>query len=131
MRRVAQLRSARADLEVVALRGNVDTRLAKLADPGERLEAIVLARAGLQRLDMEARADASLELGSFVPAPGQGALALQGRSDDTQTRAAVQAITDAPTYACLRASARSRATSVRAARRRSARARQRRATASC
>jgi len=101
VRRMAQLRAARADLEVLAVRGNVDTRLAKLADPDERLDAIVLARAGLARLGLHARADGVLEEERFVPAPGQGTLALQGRASDHRTRAAVQAISDVPTSACL------------------------------
>jgi hydroxymethylbilane synthase len=107
IRRLAQLRAARADLDVVAIRGNVDTRLRKLAasaledDPDERLDAIVLARAGLQRLGREAEAGGTLELARFVPAPGQGTLALEGRADDERTRAAVRAITDADALACL------------------------------
>jgi hydroxymethylbilane synthase len=101
IRRLAQLRAARQDLEVVAIRGNVDTRLRKLADPGEGLEAIVLARAGLQRLGREAEAGGPLDPVSFVPAPGQGTLALEGRADDTQAAQAVRAITDADAFACL------------------------------
>jgi hydroxymethylbilane synthase len=101
IRRLAQLRAARQDLDVVAIRGNVDTRLRKLADPGERLDAIVLARAGLQRLRRETDAGGVLELERFVPAPGQGALALEGRVDDERVREAVAAIADPPTFACL------------------------------
>lgn len=103
LRRVAQLRSARPDLEVVPLRGNVDTRLGKLASPSERLDAIVLAHAGLQRLGREAEASALLDPARFVPAPGQGALALQGRAEDERARAAVERITDAAALAALRA----------------------------
>ena len=94
VRRLAQLRAAREDLEVVAIRGNVDTRLRKLADPDQRLDAIVLARAGLQRLGREAEVGGVLDAERFVPAPGQGIIALEGREDDDDTRAAVQAITD-------------------------------------
>ncbi|HTU77426.1 MAG TPA: hydroxymethylbilane synthase [Solirubrobacteraceae bacterium] len=101
VRRLAQLRAAREDLDVVAVRGNVDTRLRKLGDPGERLDAIVLARAGLQRLGREAEAGASLEGERFVPAPGQGILALEGRAEDERARGAARAITDAQTFACL------------------------------
>jgi len=72
IRRMAQLRAAREDLDVVALRGNVDTRLAKLADGGERLRAIVLAGAGLQRLGRAAEIGGVLDRERFVPAPGQG-----------------------------------------------------------
>jgi hydroxymethylbilane synthase len=101
VRRVAQLRAAREDLEPVAIRGNVDTRLAKLASPDEALHAIVLARAGLQRLGREPEIGAVLDPGRFVPAPGQGVLALEGRSGDTATLEAVAAIGDAETFACL------------------------------
>ncbi len=94
IRRLAQLRAAREDLDVVAIRGNVDTRLRKLADPDERLDAIVLARAGLQRLAREGEVGGVLDAERFVPAPGQGVLALEGRADDDDAREAVQAITD-------------------------------------
>ncbi|HUB74595.1 MAG TPA: hydroxymethylbilane synthase [Solirubrobacteraceae bacterium] len=111
VRRVAQLRAVREDLEVTPLRGNVDTRLRKLAassaqgdgDPAERLDAIVLARAGLQRLGLEAEVGGTLEPERFVPAPGQGLLALEGRAGDERAREAVAAITDADAFACLRA----------------------------
>jgi hydroxymethylbilane synthase len=107
LRRRAQLLGARADLDVVAIGGNVDTRLRKLAasslegDPGGRLDAIVLARAGLERLGRESEAGAVLDPELFVPAPGQGILALEGRADDQRTRAAVQAICDGDAFACL------------------------------
>lgn len=107
VRRLAQLRAARADLDVVAVRGNVDTRLRKLAeasareDSDERLDAIVLARAGLERLGRAAEAGGTLAPERFVPAPGQGALALEGRAADERVREAVAAITDAETFACL------------------------------
>jgi hydroxymethylbilane synthase len=104
VRRAAQLRAARADLEVVPTHGNVDTRLRKLHDrAGEGLQALVLARAGLRRLDREAEIGAVLDPARFVPAPGQGTLALEGRAEDARARAAVAAITDAGTFACLRA----------------------------
>ncbi len=101
LRRAAQLRAARDDLEVVQVRGNVDTRLDKLAAGG--LDAIVLARAGLQRLGREPAASTTLDPAQFVPAPGQGALALQGRAGDDAAQAAVQAIADERTFACLKA----------------------------
>ena len=103
VRRIAQLRAARDDLELVAMHGNVDTRLRKLADPAERLDAIVLARAGLQRLGREAEAGAVLDPQRFLPAPGQGTLALEGRADDAATREAIAAIGDGDTLTCLRA----------------------------
>jgi hydroxymethylbilane synthase len=101
LRRLAQLRAARADLEVVPVRGNVDTRLRKLDDPAERLDAIVLARAGLQRLGLEARCGGALVGEHFVPAPGQGVIVLQGRAEDPVARAAAQAITDKDALSCL------------------------------
>ncbi len=101
IRRLAQLRAVREDLEVVPIRGNVDTRLRKLGDPRERLDAIVLARAGLQRLGREAEAGGALDAERFVPAPGQGMLALEGRADDVRTHEAVAAITDDDAFACL------------------------------
>jgi hydroxymethylbilane synthase len=101
VRRLAQLRATREDLEVVAIRGNVDTRLRKLADPDQRLDAIVLARAGLQRLGLEAEIGGVLDAERFVPAPGQGIIALEGRADDDAAREAAQAITDRDAFACL------------------------------
>ncbi len=103
LRRVAQLRSAREDLEVVPVRGNVDTRLAKLADGEQRLDAIVLARAGLRRLGREHEAGATLDAARFVPAPGQGALALEGRAGDEHARRAAAAVTDERAMTELRA----------------------------
>ena len=99
LRRVAQLLAAREDIEAVAIRGNVDTRLEKLGR-GE-LDAIVLARAGLQRLGREDAIGALLDPARFVPAPGQGTLALQVRSDDAATHQALAAIGCPDTLACL------------------------------
>ena len=108
VRRAAQLRAAREDLEIVALHGNVDTRLRRLAaasrggrDEQGGLDAIVLARAGLLRLGREDAIGAPLDPAVFVPAPGQGVLALQARADDERARAFAQAITDADAFACL------------------------------
>jgi hydroxymethylbilane synthase len=101
VRRAAQLRAARADLDVVAIGGNVDTRLRLLAEG--RFDAIVLARAGLQRLGREHEIGAVLDPARFVPAPGQGALALEARAEDARAAGAVVAILDADTSACLQA----------------------------
>jgi hydroxymethylbilane synthase len=76
LRRAAQLRAAREDIEVVSVRGNVDTRLRKLA--GGEFDALVLARAGLERLGR--LGDAGGVLVELVPAAGQGALAIEGRA---------------------------------------------------
>jgi hydroxymethylbilane synthase len=97
LRRRAQLLSVRPDLEVVELRGNVDTRLRKLG-AGE-VDAVVLAAAGLERLGL-ARAVKELP---FVPAPGQGTLALEARADDERVRAAVARVHDPTTFADLAA----------------------------
>ncbi len=99
VRRVAQLRAARGDIEPVAIHGNVDTRLRKLAS-GD-FDAIVLARAGLQRLHRDDAVGAVLDPARFVPAPGQGTLALQARSDDRRTREALAAVGDADALSCL------------------------------
>jgi hydroxymethylbilane synthase len=101
IRRLAQLRAAREDLEVTELHGNVDTRLARLAEAAVGLQAIVLARAGLARLGREQSAGGSLDPARFVPAPGQGTLALEGRAGDERAVSAARAITDAATLASL------------------------------
>jgi hydroxymethylbilane synthase len=98
LRRAAQVRAARGDLEIVELRGNVDTRLGKLA--ANEVDAIVLALAGLQRLGREAEAGGVLD--QLVPAAGQGALAIQARPG-TLDRAALARINDEPTMACVTA----------------------------
>nr|WP_246344672.1 hydroxymethylbilane synthase [Conexibacter arvalis] len=99
LRRAAELRALRPDLDVVSLRGNVDTRLRKLADG--RAAAIVLAVAGLRRLDRGDAIDAVLD--QLVPAPGQGALALETRAGDGAARDAAIAIGDRDAAACLAA----------------------------
>jgi hydroxymethylbilane synthase len=101
LRRASQLLAARPDLQLVELRGNVDTRLAKLQ--GGEVDAIVLARAGLQRLEREDAVGAVLDARQFVPAPGQGTLALQARSDDTRAQQALRAIGSHQALACLTA----------------------------
>jgi len=81
LRRQAQALALRPDLTIEMLRGNVDTRLRRLAD-GE-FDAILLATAGLNRLGFDGLIRERLSLDRFLPAPGQGALALQTRADDT------------------------------------------------
>jgi hydroxymethylbilane synthase len=150
VRRAAQLLAARPDLEVISLRGNVDTRLRRLArtvtdgegtgaatmqgqsgrarDGGPRdgakaseraggaatgdldgtreergFDAIVLASAGLRRLGREGDIGCLLPADRFVPAPGQGALALQARAGDERVRAAVADLIDERATACLTA----------------------------
>jgi hydroxymethylbilane synthase len=100
LRRSAQLRSRREDLVVVSMRGNVDTRLRKL-EARDDFDAIVLARAALERLGREDEAGAVLDPARFVPAPGQGTLALEARGEDARAREAAAAISDDDTLACL------------------------------
>jgi hydroxymethylbilane synthase len=95
LRRAAQLRALRPDLEVVAVRGNVDTRLRKLA-AGE-YDALVLALAGLRRLGLQDKAGCVLP--ALVPAPGQGALALEARRTNAQPFAGLG---DPDTSVCVR-----------------------------
>ena len=92
LRRRSQLLAARPDLDVVELRGNVDTRLRKLAD-GE-VEGLVLAVAGLRRLGREDEVSFRFGADLMVPAPGQGALVLQARSGDAEPAAAAAGISD-------------------------------------
>jgi hydroxymethylbilane synthase len=101
LRRRAQLLAARPDLELLDLNGNVDTRLRKLAE-GD-YDAIVLAAAGLRRLGREGEIGFRVPEERMVPAAGQGALAVQVRSGDAETAAAVRAIGDATSFAELRA----------------------------
>ena len=83
LRRAAQLRAARPDLKTQSLRGNVDTRLRKALDG--QYDAIVLAGAGLTRLGLDKHVTEWLALDVMLPAPGQGALAVQCRTDDQDT----------------------------------------------
>jgi len=84
LRRKAQILMHRPDLSVVNLRGNVGTRLQKLADG--KIGATLLALAGLKRLGMADRASAVLSTDEILPAPGQGAIGIEIRSDDEETR---------------------------------------------
>jgi len=100
LRRRAQLLALRPDLDVRELRGNVDTRLAKRA-AGE-VDVLVLAAAGLERLGREGEAGGRLHGELFVPAPGQGIVAVQAREGGPAAEVAV-AMSHAPTLARLRA----------------------------
>lgn len=101
LRRQAQLRALRPDLQLRDLRGNVNTRLAKL-DGGD-YDAIVLACAGLQRLGFDARIRARLDAPLWLPAPAQGAIAIECRNDDPRVTALCAALDDADTQTCVRA----------------------------
>jgi hydroxymethylbilane synthase len=100
-RRACQLRASRPDLDVQDIRGNVDTRLRRLRD-GD-YDAIMLAAAGLNRLGLGDVARECLPADVFLPAVGQGALALQVRADDAATRALVAALHDPATAAAVTA----------------------------
>ncbi len=95
LRRSAQLLAYRPDLRITSLRGNVDTRIRK-AKEGE-YDAIVLAGAGLARLDLEQEITEWLSLDVMLPAPGQGALAVQCRASDDETIRLLSALDDPST----------------------------------
>jgi len=97
-RRAAQLLHHRPDCRVVGIRGNVATRLAKLA-AGEA-DATLLARAGLNRLG-QGELGVPLDPAHWLPAPGQGAIAIECRANDPRTQALLAAIDDAPSHAAL------------------------------
>lgn len=94
-RRRAQLLWLRPDLDVVGLRGNVETRLAHAIDG--RLDAVVLAEAGLRRLELEGRITEQLGPPRFLPAVGQGALGIECRSEDAETLALLAVLDDPDT----------------------------------
>ena len=100
-RRAAQLALARPDLEIVDIRGNVDTRLAK-RDRGE-VDALVLAAAGLARLGITRPDTTSLSVGVSTPAPGQGCLAIATRRDAADVTAALRPLSDPVAARCLEA----------------------------
>ena len=97
LRRAAQLLAGREDLAVVVVRGNVDTRLRRLAE-GDA-DALLLAAAGLQRLGRDEEIGCVLD--DLVPAPGQGTLVLEARAGDERAAAAARAITDPATWDAL------------------------------
>ena len=84
-RRASQLRSLRPDVQVLPIRGNVDTRLRKTR--GDDYDGAILATAGLERLGLQDEVAEHLSVNDFVPAPGQGVLAVEVRSDDAGARA--------------------------------------------
>lgn len=99
VRRVAQLLRVRPDLDIVALRGNVDTRLEKLK--AGAVEATLLACAGLRRLGLAAEITAAIEPEEMLPALGQGALGVEIRRDDDKVRELTTAIEDTRTAAAV------------------------------
>lgn len=101
LRRRAQLLALRRDLEVVELRGNVPTRIRKVED-GE-VHAAILAAAGLHRLDVRQRISSYLDAPAWLPAAGQGAIAVQVRSDDLESKRAIAKLNDRDTEVATRA----------------------------
>jgi hydroxymethylbilane synthase len=94
-RRTAQVLAIRPDVSIVPLRGNVPTRIAKVT--GGHLDAIVLARAGLVRLGLERHLTQVFAINRMLPAPAQGALAVQCRADDGPLRSLLSALNDEAT----------------------------------
>ena len=101
LRRRSQLAALRPDLEIVDLRGNLDTRLRKL-DEGQ-FQAIILAAAGLNRLGMSSRATGYFTAREMLPAVGQGALGIELRKDDVELLAGLQFLNDARTTTAVTA----------------------------
>lgn len=101
LRRQCQLQAYRPDLVIKSLRGNVGTRLGKL-DAGE-FDAIVLATSGLERLGLNDRIRAELDVEVCLPAVGQGALAIECRQDDEQTQQYLTVLNDETTQICVTA----------------------------
>jgi hydroxymethylbilane synthase len=101
LRRLAQLHAKRPDLQIVALRGNIDTRLKKLAD-GD-MDAILLAAAGLHRMGWADKITEYLSPDDVLPAVGQGVLGIECREDDKEVRELLAQFTDAPTQRAAQA----------------------------
>ncbi len=101
-RRRAQLLALREDLNIVELRGNIDTRLGRLESDPE-LDAIVMAAAALERLERNPAVVDVLDVGVMIPQVGQGALAVECRSADQQLATLLAAISDEPSQRCVTA----------------------------
>ena len=99
LRRKAQLLHLRSDLRIEDIRGNVDTRLAKL--DGGQYDAIILAEAGLKRLGLAERTVNVIPQSLMLPAVGQGALGIECRADDSTTRQLLSPLDDPATHACV------------------------------
>jgi hydroxymethylbilane synthase len=98
-RRAAQLRRLRPDLEIVPIRGNVETRL-KRVESGE-VDATLLASAGLKRLEIDAGTAIPTEI--ILPAPGQAVIAMECRTNDTRTQSVLTSVNNQITYDCVMA----------------------------
>ena len=100
-RRHAQLKLLRNDLEIVSMRGNIDTRITKLKN--KEYDAIVLSLAGIQMLNLENQVKEIFTIEQMLPAIGQGTIALQCKKDDQKTLSILKAINDKETYYCIQA----------------------------
>jgi len=98
-RRAAQLRRLRPDLQIVPIRGNVETRLNKV-ESGE-VDATLLASAGLKRLDIDAGTAIPTEI--LLPAPGQAVIGMECRTNDTRTQSVLSTVSNGITYHCIMA----------------------------
>jgi len=96
LRRASQLKAHRPDLEILPLRGNLDTRLRKLDEGG--YDAIVLAAAGLKRLELGGRIRSHFELDELIPCAGQGALGIEVRAADVALRERLASLAHPPTW---------------------------------
>jgi len=92
LRRIAQIKHLRPDLQPADIRGNVTTRIGKLREG--KFDAIILARAGIERLGLSDKISFCFDPQQFIPAPAQGALAVQTRTDDDATNELIAAIDD-------------------------------------
>lgn len=101
IRRRAQVLNYRPDLNLINIRGNVETRLRKLS--GEGLDGLILAEAGLRRLGLDEHITEILDSDWMLPAVGQGAIGLECREDDRETRHFIEAITEPATWCAVRA----------------------------
>ncbi len=101
LRRQCQLKAWRPDLRFVGIRGNIATRLARL-DAGD-YDALILAAAGLKRLNLQHRIQEHIAVDVLLPAVGQGALGIETRADDEQTQALIAVLHDSRTATCVTA----------------------------
>ncbi|MBT3363371.1 MAG: hydroxymethylbilane synthase [Chloroflexi bacterium] len=101
MRRAIQVKASRPDIEVLGIRGNVDTRIRKVTD-GE-FDGVIGAAAALKRLGWQDSIIEYLPVDDFLPSVGQGALAIEGRVGDEKTAAIMEGINHLPTFQCITA----------------------------
>ncbi|GLY03305.1 MULTISPECIES: hydroxymethylbilane synthase [Actinoplanes] len=103
VRRIAQLHALGLELQVTPIRGNVDTRIARVLGPEADLDAVVLARAGVARLGRSTEITETIDPMLMLPAPAQGALAVECRADDADLVELLAALDHAPTRAAVHA----------------------------